>query len=86
MPAMTAKYDRSWTRWCTFTEDLKFSSDPFLDSLDYHHRTILICLFTSSLREGEFSRENVDGVAKGAVSEAVDQVAAQFRANFRPDP
>ena len=84
MPATTAKYDRSWTRWYTFAADLEFGSDPFLDSLECRHRTILICLFASSLREGEFSRENVHGVAKGTVLEAVDEVVSQFRANFRP--
>ena len=47
---------------------------------------LFVYLFDSAVRHGSFSGPSYDRLAKCTVKEAVDQVAACFRANLRCDP
>ena len=84
--ATEQKYNRSWTRWCSFASTLNFGGDPFMDRIKPEFRIILLVLFASSLRSAEHSRSHVGCMAKDIVRETLDQVGSTFQANFRRNP
>ena len=57
-----------------------------MDQITIGFRAILLSIFASSLRSAEYSRSHVQCLAKGTIREALDQVGATFKANFRDDP
>ena len=79
------KYYWSWTRWCQFTDKLDLRGDTFIDLVECQFRTIYICLFASTLRAGELSKQNVHSLAKGTILETMSQVAASFWPSPRYD-
>ena len=82
----TQKCDRSWTRWCTFADELTFGGDPLMEQIQVRHQVIFIFLFSSALREGEFSGESRHCLSKSTIWETVDKVVTFFRTNSRANP
>ena len=80
------KYDRSWSRWCRFLESIELGDDYFLDSISAEYQPAIFVCFTQAVRDGEYSRGSKRDLAQTTVREAMDQVAAVFRANRRDHP
>ena len=60
--------------WGDFADELYFGQDPFMDQVQVR------CLFISSASSQMLcEKENLAYLAKLTISEAVDQVASQFR-------
>ena len=57
-----------------------------MDKVPKRFGIILLCIFASAVRSGEFSGQHFVILGKGTVNEAVEQVATVFSANLRDAP
>lgn len=84
--ATNEKHALAWKRWQTFLESIGIDGDPFLDSFDPAHRTILLGAFAHAMRTATFSGPKLQKLASSTVRDSISFVCSSFRQNQRPDP
>ena len=82
----STKQHRAWSRWKEFLRSIDLSHDVFLETLERHHKLIVLSAFGHTLRTGEHSKRRVRRLGAESIRNAIDHVAQTFRRHFKRDP